>query len=427
MKLSYKIDQVKSKNMLNIAFDVSKDDLYMYSEFGSGKINCIQDHFNNNISMIQSKLAEYKNLAIDNNFGNIQVLCEPTGGYEKKLMHIARQMDCYTAYVNGESVSKHKVMENNEPSKSDIKDPRVILLVGKFGKLIKHRILPEEYELLRNYNRMHEQENEQKIYHKNILSSEIKNLFCDFSFKNSFLYATTGRALLEHFYANPYRITQAGYTKFCRIMKKQVPYVKSQTLERIWDDAQRSARLVISVSMVELLENRIKQLWQNYLHHEQCLKAIKEQMSDIYQKLLDAGEALPRAEKGFVSQTNLARIAGETGPLPDFNHASQLIRFGGMGLRLRQSGKFKGQDKITKKGRSRLRLILSQSIFHLVKKDRVFGELYHRKKAEGMPGAKAMVVVSRKLLEVLFALSKPGAVYDPERLFTCKSEFKKVA
>lgn len=210
-------------------------------------------------------------------------------------------------------------------------------------------------------------------------------------------------------------------------MKKQVPYVKSKTLERIWDDAQRSARLIISVSMIELLENRIKQLWQNYLHHEQCLKAIKEQMSGIYQKLLDAGEALPKAEKGFVSQTNLARITGETGPLPDFNYASQLIRFGGMGLRLRQSGKFKGKNKISKKGRSRLRLILSQSIFHLVKKDRVFGELYHRKKAEGMPGAKAMVVVSRKLLEVLFALSKPGTVYDPERLFTCKSEFKKVA
>lgn len=427
MKLSYKIDQVKTKNMLNIAFDVSKDDLYMYSEFGSAKINCIQDHFNNNISMIQNKLTDYRKLAIDNNFDNIQVLCEPTGGYEKKLMHMARQLDCYTAYVNGESVSKYKVMENNEPSKSDIKDPRVILLVGKFGKLIKHRILPEEYELLRNYNRMHDQENEQKIYHKNIMSAEIKNLFCDFSFKNSFLYETTGRALLEHFYANPYRITQTGYTTFYRIMKKKVPYVKRKTLERIWDDAQRSVRLVMPVSMIALLEQRIKQLWQNYLHHEQCLKAIKEQMSGIYQKLLDTGEALPKPEKGFVSQTNLARIIGETGPLPDFNYASQLIRLGGMGLRLRQSGKFKGNNKITKKGRARLRLILSQSIFHLVKKDRVFGELYHRKKAEGMPGAKAMVVVSRKLLEVLFALSKPGAVYDPKRLFTCQSEFKKVA
>jgi transposase len=427
MKLSYKIDQVKTKNILNIAFDVSKDDLHVYTEFGSSKINCIQDHFSNNISMIQSKLTEYKKLAVTNNFDNIQVLCEPTGGYEKKLMHLARQLDCYTSYVSGESVSKYKVVENNEPSKSDLKDPRVILLVGKVGKLIKHRILPEEYDLLRHYNRMHDQENEQKIYIKNQLTVEIKNLFCDFSFKNSFLYGTSGRILIERFHCNPYLIVECGYARFCRVMKKHVPYIKGKTLERIWADAQRSARLIMPVSMIELLENRIKQLWQNYLHHEQCLAQIKDQMSEIYQKLLDAGEAVPRAEKGFVSQTNLARIIGETGPLTDFKHASQLIRFGGMALRLRQSGKYKGKDKISKKGRARLRLILSQSIFHLVKMDRILGGLYHRKKQEGMPGTKAMTVVSRKLLEVLLALSRPGAVYDPERLFTCQSQFERAA
>ena len=31
MKLSYKIDDVKSKNLLNIAVDVSKNDLYLYT------------------------------------------------------------------------------------------------------------------------------------------------------------------------------------------------------------------------------------------------------------------------------------------------------------------------------------------------------------------------------------------------------------
>ena len=72
-------------------------------------------------------------------------------------------------------------------------------------------------------------------------------------------------------------------------------------------------------------------------------------------------------------------------------------------------------------------MILNQSIFHLIKKDRVFGELYHRKKAEGMPGTKAMTVVSRKLVSILFALSRPGTLYDPQRLFKCESQYKKVA
>ena len=427
MKLSYKIDQVKTRNLLNIAFDVSKNDLYMYTEFGTGKINCLQDRFNNNTRVIETELKKLKALATENDFDNIQVICEPTGGYERKLMLIARQMDCYTSYVNGESVCKCKVIENNEPGKTDLKDPRVILLVAKFGKLIKHRLLPEEYNLLRQYNRFHEQEDEQKIYYKNLLHTEILNLYCDFSFKNSFIFETSGRALIERFHCNPYRIIKGGYTKFCRVMKKYVPYIKSKTIERIWADAQRSVKLIMPIALIELLENRVKKLWQNYLNHEQSLAQIKEQMASIYQKLLDAGEALPPVEKGFVSRVNLARIIGETGPMDDFNHERQIMRLSGLSLRQKQSGKYKGKDKISKKGRSRLRLILGQSIFHLIKKECVFGELYHRKKKEGMPGTKAMTVVSRKLVSILFALSKPGVVYQPERLFTCESQFKKAA
>ena len=123
-------------------------------------------------------------------------------------MHMARQLDCYTSYVNGESVSKSKVIENNDASKSDIKDPRVILLVAKYGKLMRDRQLPQEYNLLRQYNRMYDQEDNQKSYYKNLLHVEVRNLFCDFSFKNSFLFENSGRVLLKRFRCNPYRISK---------------------------------------------------------------------------------------------------------------------------------------------------------------------------------------------------------------------------
>ena len=109
-------------------------------------------------------------------------------------------------------------------------------------------------------------------------------------------------------------------------------------------------------------------------------------MKNLYQKLLDKGERLPRGEAGFVSQVNLARIIGETGPFEDFNHYQQIIRFSGLSLKQRQSGKYKGKDKVSKKGSSRLRMILKQSIFHLIKKDRVLGEYYHRKKVRRNAG-----------------------------------------
>ena len=44
-----------------------------------------------------------------------------------------------------------------------------------------------------------------------------------------------------------------------------------------------------------------------------------------------------------------------------------------------------------------------------------------------MNGTKAMSMVSRKLVDVLFALSKPGSVFDEKRLFVCKGQYKKAA
>jgi transposase len=427
MKLTFKTDNVKQNNLLNLAFDIGKDELHSYSEIGNIQIQCLADHFPNQVDNILAKLTEYQNIACKNGFSNIHVICEPTGGYEKKLFTLAHQMLIPCSYVSGESVCKAKVIENNESSKTDSKDPRVILLVARCGKLIKPRFLPDPYELLRHYNRIYEQESEQKTYLKNLMHREIRNLFGDFSFKNAYLYERGGRALLTLYHANPYRIVISGYSRFFKRMRKQAPGIRKKTIERIWNDATASTKLGLADSLIELLDSRIEQLWKMYQSHETALEGIKQKMCAIYQKLVDCGQALPHPVEGFVSVVNLARITGEVGNWDDFSHKRALKRFGGMQLREKQSGYYRGKNKLSKKGRSRLRKILNQSIFHLIKKNRILGQFYHHKKQHGMCGTKAMTVVSRKLLDILFALAKPGTVFDPNRLFLCESQYQKVA
>ena len=74
-----------------------------------------------------------------------------------------------------------------------------------------------------------------------------------------------------------------------------------------------------------------------------------------------------------------------------------------------------------------LRTIMAQSIFHLIKKKGLFGQFFHGKKENGMPGTKAMTVVMRKMVDILFALSKPGVLFDPNRLFACESQHQNAA
>jgi transposase len=232
---------------------------------------------------------------------------------------------------------------------------------------------------------------------------------------------------LALYQGNPYKIIKAGRSGFTERMKRAAKGIRTTTIERLWTNAVQSAELNHPPSIIDLLTRRIEQLWHDFQLHEHRLETLKERMAAIYQNLLDQGEQLPPVVKGFVGIENLARIAGETGPFSDFNSARQIKRYSGQNIRIRESGKYKGQRKLSKKGRPRLRLILSQSIFHLVKKDRMLGAYYHSLKQRGMKGPKAMSVVSRKVIDILFALSRPGTVFDEQRLFVSESQYRRAA
>ncbi|MBL1208157.1 MAG: IS110 family transposase [Calditrichaeota bacterium] len=427
MNITYKLNKVKKNNWLNIAFDVSKDDLYMYTETGEETISCIADSFANKTDIILEKLDFINQTATSEGYSGIHIICEPSGGYESKLMNLSVKQGHAASYVSGEASNKFKMVEDNSDEKSDPRDARVIFKLCRYGKFLKYRNLDEQYAQLRHFNRMQEQEQDLRNIARGHLHHEIKILFSEQDWKEAFWYGSSGRALLTYYQANPYKIVQVGERRFYRRMKKMVKGIRNATLERIWSNVCLSVQLGHPLEISDLTANRIKQLWQDFQLHDQRINEIKQQMADIYRALLDQGEELPPVIKGFVSIENLARIVGETGPFSDFRSAKQIKRYAGMNIRIRESGQFKGQRKMSKKGRPRLRLILGQSIFHLIKKDRILGSYYHGLKERGMNGTKAMSVVSRKLVDVLFVLSRPGVVFDKGRLFVSESKYKQAA
>ena len=427
MNITYKIDKIKKNNWLNIAFDVSKDDLHMYTETGVETISCIADSFANKTDVILDKLEHLQELAMREGYDGIHIVCEPSGGYESKLMTLAHKYGYATSYVSGEASNKFKMVEDNSEEKSDPRDARVIFRLALYGKLLKHRQLDKEYTQLRHFNRMHEQEQELRSYARSQLHHELKVLFSEQDWKEAFWYGVSGRAVLKLYQANPYKIVQTGKSRFNQRMKKSVKGIRNATIECVWTNACLSVKLNYDPSLTDLLAGRIKHLWEDFQRHEQRLKEIKEQMAAIYRGLLEQGKQLPPVIKGFVSVENLARIVGETGPFTDFKSARQIKRYAGMNIRIRESGQYKGQRKLSKKGRPRLRLILGQSIFHLIKKDRILGEYYHGLKEHGMKGTKAMSVVSRKLVDVLFVLSRPGVTFNAQRMFISESKYNQAA
>ena len=129
---------------------------------------------------------------------------------------------------------------------------------------------------------------------------------------------------------------------------------------------------------------------------------------------------------GLISAKALALLLAETGPFSDFSSWKRIMRYAGLNIRMRQSGRYTGQFKISKKGRPLIRKVLGHIVLPLVKKGALYGEYYNRKKnIDKMPGEKAMTVVMRSFLKKFHCLYKSGQQFDSNRWFACRSQYLK--
>ena len=145
----------------------------------------------------------------------------------------------------------------------------------------------------------------------------------------------------------------------------------------------------------------------------------------IYDELQEAHPELPSETKGVFTKRLLARLFAEIGPPSDFSSWRQLMRYAGLNLLERQSGKYRGKTKISRRGRARIRDILNRMALPMTKKIGLFGDYYHAKKNNGVPGSKAMVAVMRKLLKMIWGLCQAQQEFDEDRVHRSREDFKK--
>lgn len=405
-----------------LAFDVSKDRLNLATRI-AGRMSDYE--FDNRTSVIEERLTAFKRRAHMAGYQRVLVVCEPTGCYHRPLMQSAHRLGLETAWVSGEAVSKMRAIETNDSGKTDIKDPHVIHSLASLGKTLIYRRYEEPYSLLREWSGLYDQADVSVVRAKCLLASQLKELFPDYSFKKDFLYGNSGQALVEHYGCNPYRIIRSGEVRFAQVMRKRVPRIRQKTIELLFAQAQSSVRHQISPRVSELLEYRLKQSWQDYLLHQSRKTEAARQMVALYQEARLDDPKLPQAEKGVITTFHLARIIAETGPISDFSDLRKLVRYAGLNLREKQSGTYRGKTRISKKGRSPLRKILSQIVLPLVKREALFGPYYHGKKErDGMPGTKAMTAVMRKFLKLFYGWYHSGGAFDRKRVFACESQHR---
>jgi transposase len=425
MKVSQIKQVINPEKTMDVCVDVHQERLYAMARVNG---NEYEVDFRNSNEQIRRHLAEYRDIAHQQGRPIVRVICEPTGAYDKKLLRTARQMGFLTAIVNVECVAKYRVIETNDTNKTDTKDPRVIASLAAEGKTLKHRQLPEGYLLLRKLGMFYEDEDARLVELRNMLHHVITELFCDYSFSRDFLYEVSGKALVQKYACNPYRIVQIGHSRFFKAMKSLSPRIRTDTVDRLWSQAQSSVLNQMPDAYIAILEDRFQQLWEDYWQCVNRKQQIAEQMIRILDQLREQDPHIPLPTRGVITALNLARLLAETGPLSDFQHWRQLLRYAGLNIRMRESGKYKGQNRISKKGRPLLRKILQQIVLPVISQDRLYAQIFKAKKKDGaVPGNKVITAIARQFLRKLHGWYQAGAAYDQKRYFTCLSEYKKAA
>jgi len=124
-------------------------------------------------------------------------------------------------------------------------------------------------------------------------------------------------------------------------------------------------------------------------------------------------ERIVQSIKGIGTLT-LVTVIAETNGFLNFTSIQQLTKYAGYDVLENQSGKFKGKERISKKGNARIRRILHMPALNVVTFDTgTFPSIYERIYRTSGIKMKAYVAIQRKLLCLLFTLWKKDEIFDP--------------
>lgn len=338
---------------------------------------------------------------------------EATGHYWLPLAQFLRKQGIQVVLVNPLHVKKSKELDDNSPTKNDIKDAKVIAQLVKDGRYSEPNVPTGAYADLRvaMIQRDRLTENLKRI--KNRMHHWFDRYFPEYPtvFKN-----WEGKAslyTLKHF-PLPEDILERGAEEIAAKWKTVVQRaVGKKRAEWLVETARSSIGLTEGLTMARM---ELQMLLEQYeLLHRQ-MERLSTEIQELLQSIPGTREMLSIPLVGWAT---VAGFLSEVGPLTAYDHPQQLIRLAGLNLKENSSGQHKGRTSITKRGRPRLRSLLFKAILPLAAHNPEFRALHRyltTRLENPLKKMQSLVALCCKLVRVLFTLGKKQKTYDAYRM-----------
>lgn len=349
----------------------------------------------------------------ENRKEDVLVGAEPTGHYWFGLGSYLKESKIKLVLVNPFHVKRSKELDDNHPSKTDQKDPKTI------AKLVIEGRYSEPYMPEGIYADM-----------RVLVSSRMRLLKELISIKNRI-------ARWLKIYFPEHAQVYGSFNSISSIMVMKVAPLPSEIIElgadainRLWrKEKLRAVGMKRAIKLVEAAERSIGckegsraarfEIIMLLGDYESKLNQYNEVMELIEELCSEIPEVKELLEIKGVGLATVSGFLSEVGDIRRFKSPKQIQKLAGLALRENSSGKHKGQTRISKRGRRRLRAILFQGVMPLVSRNAEFKEIhrYYTSRSENpLKKKQSLIAVSCKLIRVFYAILTKGIKYDGDKL-----------
>lgn len=411
---NHKINQV-TENTLVIGIDIAKHKHFACAIDDRGRV--LQKSF----PIVQTHLGfegfYERLLALKTAHGKEEILVgfEPTGHYWMNLAAFLANYGIPFVMVNPMHVNRSKELDDNLQTKNDQKDALVIARLMRDGRFSYPRILEGVEAELRNGATLRLKIQEDLNALQNRLIRWLDRFFPEFKlvFKN---FGKMAYAVLE---MTPLPMNIKGKSP------EELLFLYRQV------DGMKSPQLPKAKQLVEVAENSIG-LTEGLVMAKYEIATLLSQHKLLQTQLDELTAQLVELAKQMTDYDYLALVPGigdvtivdllsEVGSLTQYAHPRQLIKLAGLTLRENSSGQQKGQKRISKRGRRKLRALLFRVMMPLILHNPAFKQLheyYTTRPNNPLRKKQSIVVLCGKLLKVLHALCKKKVVFNEHQMMT---------
>ena len=348
---------------------------------------------------------------------------EATGIFFENLYIYLKEKEFNVILLNPYQTNRFREMDTMKKVKNDNIDALMIASLIKSGRYSKAYVSEDMYQSIKSLYRHKNTLLEEMKKHKRQISTLLAVVFPEMEQVIKDPFNVTGLALLEKYptakhyeYASIERILKT----FRGIKGNNFNEQKAQKLLELAQHSvyqgngkdERAYVIKSHIRVIKLLQEELKELENEML---KLFKQSPQLNKNEEQEIIDIIDNL-RTIPGVSDKTIFALIS-ECGDLSRFKSNSHFIGYLGLYPTLEQSGNKVSYGPIAKRGAKFAKKALYQASIAAIRHNNELNKLFMDKVSQGRAKKEAVVIVARKLAQIVLAIYKNNVAYNPQRVF----------